>query len=404
MQVLHNRYVNGSVPRRQAVLGIDLGTSGVKALVAGADGGVLGRGMAGYPVRVPASGRAESAPGTGGSPRGRPSARPSRRRTASPSPPWPSPGRCTGSCSSTTGARRSGQAILWLDQRAAAEAATYAGTALRVHGRARQPAVARHGGAAAFLAHDPRAVHRPCRLVGAAAQGLAPPAAHRAGRHRPDRRVRHAPVRPGAGTPGPTLSSRSSACQGRSSPRSAARPTSPGTCSAARPPTSACQRESRWPSARRTPPRPCSPPASSADEAMLNLGSGGQWVVRKTEFRPAAMPTAPRTCTGPSATATTAWPRCRTWASPSTGCATSLGATWDELYDTASRPRRADAPALRPLPVTGALEPGRHRRLDRPHPRPRAGRPDAQRPRRGGRPAARSAWTTSAPPATHRGG
>ena len=46
--------MNGSVPRRQAVLGIDLGTSGVKALVAGADGGVLGRGMAGYPVRVPA--------------------------------------------------------------------------------------------------------------------------------------------------------------------------------------------------------------------------------------------------------------------------------------------------------------------------------------------------------------
>ena len=53
-----------------AVLGIDLRTSGVKALVAGTDGAALGRGVAGYPVRAPASGRAESAPRTGGSPRG----------------------------------------------------------------------------------------------------------------------------------------------------------------------------------------------------------------------------------------------------------------------------------------------------------------------------------------------
>jgi xylulokinase len=46
---------------REAVLGIDLGTSGVKALVAGLDGRALGRGVAGYPVRVPAPGRAETA-------------------------------------------------------------------------------------------------------------------------------------------------------------------------------------------------------------------------------------------------------------------------------------------------------------------------------------------------------
>ena len=38
-------------------------------------------------------------------------------------------------------------------------------------------------------------------------------------------------------------------------------PTSAATCSGDRPPTLACHRESRWPSARRTPPRPCSPPA-----------------------------------------------------------------------------------------------------------------------------------------------
>ena len=65
-----------------------------------------------------------------------------------------------------------------------------------------------------------------------------------------------------------------------------------------------------------------------------------------------------------------------------------LGATWDELYDTASRPRRADAPRFDPYLSPERWNPGRHRRLDRPHPRPRAGRPDAQRPRRRGRPAA----------------
>lgn len=47
---------------RQAVLGIDLGTSQVKALVMGADGEILGRGRAGYQVSSPAEGRAETDP------------------------------------------------------------------------------------------------------------------------------------------------------------------------------------------------------------------------------------------------------------------------------------------------------------------------------------------------------
>jgi xylulokinase len=50
------------VKRSRAVLGIDLGTSQVKALVVGADGGILGRGRAGYPVGAPAEGRAETDP------------------------------------------------------------------------------------------------------------------------------------------------------------------------------------------------------------------------------------------------------------------------------------------------------------------------------------------------------
>src|SRR5579863_2334607 len=58
---MHNGCVNGH--GEPAVLGIDLGTSGVKVLVTTPDGDVLGRASAGYPVSVPASGLAEADPG-----------------------------------------------------------------------------------------------------------------------------------------------------------------------------------------------------------------------------------------------------------------------------------------------------------------------------------------------------
>ena len=57
---MHNRYVNGH--GETAVLGIDLGTSGVKVLVTTPGGDVLGRASAGYPVSVPAPGQAEADP------------------------------------------------------------------------------------------------------------------------------------------------------------------------------------------------------------------------------------------------------------------------------------------------------------------------------------------------------
>jgi len=57
---VHNRYVNGH--GEAVVLGIDLGTSGVKVLVTTPGGDVLGRASAGYPVSVPAPGRAEADP------------------------------------------------------------------------------------------------------------------------------------------------------------------------------------------------------------------------------------------------------------------------------------------------------------------------------------------------------
>jgi xylulokinase len=57
---MHNRYVNGHA--EAAVLGIDLGTSGVKVLVTTPDGDVLGQASAGYRVSVPAPGLAEADP------------------------------------------------------------------------------------------------------------------------------------------------------------------------------------------------------------------------------------------------------------------------------------------------------------------------------------------------------
>ncbi len=94
-----------------------------------------------------------------------------------------------------------------------------------------------------------------------------------------------------------------------------------------------------------------------ADEAMLNLGSGGQWVVhgrrvparrrpRTTNLYRAVGDGYYRLAPVQNVGVTLDWVR------------NLLGATWEELYDTAARPRPPGRPALRPLPVPGALEPG----------------------------------------------
>jgi xylulokinase len=53
---------SGAITREPAVLGIDLGTSQVKALLSTRSGEVLGQGIAGYSVRAPRTGWAEIAP------------------------------------------------------------------------------------------------------------------------------------------------------------------------------------------------------------------------------------------------------------------------------------------------------------------------------------------------------
>jgi xylulokinase len=80
------------------------------------------------------------------------------------------------------------------------------------------------------------------------------------------------------------------------------------------------------------------------DAAMLNLGSGGQWVVLEAEFRPVDTTNLYRAVGDgyyrlapvQNVGLTLDWVR------------NLLGATWDELYDTAARPGREDAPRFDP--------------------------------------------------------
>ena len=213
--------------------------------------------------------------------------RPSRRRTGSPSPPWPSRGRCTGWCSWTTAAPRSRQAILWLDQRAAAEAASYADLPCEytaVLGNRPSPGMA--GPLLCWLM-----THEPCTSV-AAWWALQPKDWLRlrlTGQAATDptdasgtllfdlaRNAWADPLVEKLGVP-----------RGKSSPRSATRRASAGPLL----PGPAADLGLR-------PGIPVAVGAADtaaalfaaglrADEAMLNLGSGGQWVVLEDKFRPA---------------------------------------------------------------------------------------------------------------------
>jgi xylulokinase len=129
---VHNGDVRGHP--QAAVLGIDLGTSGVKVLAATRDGRVLGRASAEYPVRVPAAGHAETAPEDWWTA--------TRAAVHAVLAEAGTEGGSPGGAVTVTGLAVAGQmhgvvlvdergaalrpAILWLDQRAAAEAAGYA--------------------------------------------------------------------------------------------------------------------------------------------------------------------------------------------------------------------------------------------------------------------------------------
>ena len=360
---------SGEARPRDAVLGIDLGTSGVKAMVTDLAGGVLGRGSAGYAVQVPGSGRAETAPQDWWA-----ATRTAVRVALAEAENPPQGGAGTGAGARATPVVVSalavaGQmhgvvlvdgagaplrpAVLWLDQRAAAEAAVF--SELPAEYRAvlgNRPSPGMAGPILSWLmTHEPGTVRASwwalqpkdwlrLRLTGRAltdptdASGTlmfdlagddwADPLIDKLGLPREKLPL----VAPSTAVAGPLL------------PGPAAelglRPGIPVAVGAAD--TAAALYGSGL--------RP--------DEAMLNLGSGGQWVVPTEEFRPMDTTNLYRAVGSgyyrlapvQNVGVTLDWVR------------DLLGATWDELYATAARPARGDAPRFDPHLTPERWNPG----------------------------------------------
>ena len=336
-----------------AVLGIDLGTSGVKALVADHAGGVLGRGVAGYSVQVPGSGRAETPPEDWWL------ATRAAVRVA-----LAEAGRATVSAMAVAGQMHGlvlvdeagaplRPAILWLDERAAAEAATYAelpGDYTAVLGNRPSPGMA--GPLLSWLmTHEPctvraswwalqpkdwlrlrltgRAVTDPTDASGTLLFDLA-------------RDQWADPLIEKLGLPREKLPPvlRSSGIAGCLLPGPAADlGLDPGIPVAAGAADTAAALYAA---------------GLGPDEAMLNLGSSGVWVVLEDAFRPSDTTNLYRAVgdgyyrLAPTYNVGIAldWVR------------NLLGATWEELYRTAARPKRADAPRFDPRLTPERWHPG----------------------------------------------
>lgn len=340
---MHNRHVNGG----QAVLGIDLGTSGVKALVAGLDGSELGRGRAGYLVRVPAPGQAESLPedwwrATRSAVREALAEADRVTVTA-----MAVAGQMHGVVLADERAAPLRPAILWLDQRAAAEAATYEelpGEYTSALGNRPSPGMA--GPLLSWLmTHEPCTVRAAwwalqpkdwlrLRLTGQAATD--PTDASGTLLYDLAKNAWADPLIEKLGLPREKLPQiRQSASEGgRLLPGPAAELGLPRGIKVAvgAADTAAALFAS----------------GLEADEAMLNLGSSGVWVVREDGFRPGDITKATtnlyravgggyyRLASVYNVGVTLDWVR------------NLLGATWEELYATASGPPRQGAPRFDP--------------------------------------------------------
>jgi xylulokinase len=333
----------GGVNGRQAVLGVDLGTSGVKAILAGPDGTVLGRGRDGYPVLVPAAGQAESDPGDWW----RATCRAAREALAEAGNVDVVAAAVAGQMHGVVLADAAGgalrPAILWLDQRAGPEAGRYAQLpAALTAGLGNRPSAGMAGPILAWLvSHEPENVSAArwalqpkdwlrLRLTGQAATDPTDASgtllfdlaagAWAAGLigalGLPGEKL--PPVRGSADVAGPLL------------PGPAADlglppgiPVATGAADTAAALHAVGLRD---------------------DEAMLILGSGGQWAVLAATLRPTATTNLFLAARGgyyrlapvQNVGVTLDWVR------------TLLGASWDELYDTASRPSRSGPPIFRP--------------------------------------------------------
>jgi xylulokinase len=345
---VHNEYVRGHP--QAAVLGIDLGTSGVKVLAATRDGRVLGRAAAACQVRSPAAGQAEADPADWWA------ATRTAVHAALAEAAAGEPGRVI-----VTGLAVAGQmhgvvlvddrgaalrpAVLWLDQRATAEAAAYADLPsdyTAVLGNRPSPGMA--GPVLCWLAaHEPHTLRASwwalqpkdwlrLRLTGRAATD--PTDASGTLLFDLDRDDWAEDLVKLLGVPRDLLPPvmPSTAVAGSLLPGPAADlglpPGIPVTVGAAG--TAAALHAAGL--------RP--------GQAMLTLGGGGQWAVPVTEpdFRPAETTNLFRAVGAncyrlapvQNVGVTLNWVR------------NLLGATWDELYDTAARPRRHDAPGFDP--------------------------------------------------------
>ena len=173
--------------KRRAVLGIDLGTSQVKALVMAPDGKILGQGRAGYPVVSPDEGLAETDPAEWW----RATVAAVREALADASADVEVAavgvdGQMHGVVLAGDDGNAVRPAILWLDRRAEAEAARYGELPAELTRPLGNQASAGMAGPMLALAGRARAGRPAPGPVGVAAEGLAADAAHRPGRHRSD--------------------------------------------------------------------------------------------------------------------------------------------------------------------------------------------------------------------------
>jgi xylulokinase len=346
------------VSGRQAVLGIDLGTSGVKVLLADLDAAVLGRGSGGYLVRAPAVGQAESDPGDwwraiclavraalaeAGDVEVVAAAAAGQMHGV-----VLADGRGDGGGAGRGDGRGGGgdvirPAILWLDQRAGPEGDRYAELpeALTA-GLGNRPSAGMAGPILRWLVtHEPENVKAArwalqpkdwvrLRLTGLAATD--PTDASGTLLFDLAAGTWATGLIGALGLPGEKLPPvRGSAdVAGRLLPGPAADlglppgiPVAIGAADTAAALHAVGLRD---------------------DEAMLTLGSGGQWAVSEAEFRPTATTNLYRAVSGgyyrlapvQNVGVTLDWVR------------TLLGASWDEFYGTASRPPRPDMPVFQP--------------------------------------------------------
>ncbi len=338
----------------QAVLGIDLGTSQLKALVATPDGQVLGRGRAAYQVAVPADGHAETDPGDwwrAATAAVREAITDARTGDAS-----------TGAAADVVGVALAGQmhgvvladaagapcrpAILWLDRRAGAEAARYAELPRQLTAPlGNQPSPGMAGPVLRWLAtHEPASLDR-------ARWALQPKDWLRM-------RLTGEPATDPTDASGTLLFDlqRSTWADDLIEALGLPRDKLPEI----REPTALAGHLRQGPATELglTPGIPVAVGAadtaaalyaidcdnSKRKEALLTLGTGGQWIIPEPEFRPtettnlfrAIGKSYYRLAAAQNVGVTLDWVR------------TVLGVSWQDLYDTAARPWRQDTPVFLP--------------------------------------------------------